>query len=491
MWFQLINKLYRHRFARNWSLLLGSNIICQFFGILATIRIARILLPHGYGLYGLVQTMASLGLVFAGMGLRNVAIRECARHPEESTRIFLKTLVIRIVSIFIVSIGILLYAQFGRSPIDFTLSVVAISLLIGLSFWELVENIAFSQERMEYSAMMNLIGSVLWVVLAWAAPAKWLTPFSVSLAFALLQIVKALGYLIGLYHTDLLFSKSQNLTSRKLTYHNLLKQSLPFYWLAILTSFITQLPILFLAKRSGETEVGLYNAGFRLVNPMQMVLNTALMALYPGLAQAGVNNPDRFMKVLRRALYGITILGTIGAMLISLFRKEVVLLLFGRTFLNAADAMAYQCWYIVFLGIFSLIGTNLAARDQQKLLAGLSTCYAILSIPILWWGAGKGATGLAMAIVVAAIINMSYYWIFFQKTLPRPLSNRLVLHLCTILGIGISISMIIPQDFSLLWRVIWGIGLLGFLGIRIRKEILARILSRHSKEGGPKWILSE
>ena len=472
-------------------MLMVSNLICQALGVVATIRIARILMPHRYGIYGLVQTIASLGVVFAGIGLRNVAIRECARHPEESTRIFNKTLVVRIFSLIIIGIGILLYAQFGHSPINFTLSVSAIVLLIGLSCWELVENIAFGQERMEYSAIINLLGSILWVGMVCSVPAHWFNPVNVSFAFAFLQIIKAVGYLIGLYHVGLLFSNSPTTTSGNLSYQNLLKQSLPFYWLAILTSFITQLPILFLVKRSGEAEVGLYNAGFRLVNPMQLALSTALMALYPGLAQAGLNNPNKFMSMLRRSLYSITILGTIGAMLISLFRKEVVLLLFGHAYLPAGDAMAYQCWYLALLGIYSVIGTNLAARDKQKLLAGLSTCYAILAIPVLWWGAGKGATGLAMAIVMAAIVNMPYHWIFFQKTLPQSLSSGLILRLCIILGIGMFISMIIPQNFPLIWRAVLGIGLLGFLGFRIRKEILTRVFSPPLEKEKPKWIFSE
>lgn len=482
MWLQFLNKLVQHRFVRNWAMLMVSNFACQLLGVVATIRIARVLMPHGYGIFGLVQTMASLGTVFAGLGLRNVAIRECARHPDHGTEIFMKTTAIRMISLFVIAIGIVLYAQLFSSQLGFPFSVIAIVLLMGLLFWESVENIAFGRERMEYSAVINFIGSMIWLITAWAVPPNWVTPINVTLAFAVLQIFKALGYLLASYYSRWLFSVSPQTTSGALACRDLFIQGLPFYWLAILTSVITQLPIFFLAERSGKAEVGLYNAAFRLVRPMQMMLSTLLVALYPGLSRAGINNPERFMRMLQRALYSIVLMGTLVAMNVSFFRRELVSLLFGSNYLDAASALAYQCWYFVLWSIYSLIGTNLAARDQQTLLAKLSTAYVILTIPVLWWGAGHGATGLAMANMVGTILNMPYHWIFFQRSLHFPLSKGVAFRMCAMIGIAMGASVIMPRDFPLIWRGVLGVTLLGFLGVRIRKEILLREVSLTLKE---------
>jgi hypothetical protein len=54
----VITSTTRSRFIRNWSMLVFSNIACQALGIVATARIARYLLPLGYGQYNLMQRLA-------------------------------------------------------------------------------------------------------------------------------------------------------------------------------------------------------------------------------------------------------------------------------------------------------------------------------------------------------------------------------------------------------------------------------------------------
>jgi O-antigen/teichoic acid export membrane protein len=458
--------VFRNRFARNWLLLVVSNLICQALGMLAIVRIARALSPEGYGQYSLVLTMAALGVVLASLGVRNVIIRECARDPERSASIFFTSAVLRVPMLIAVGAGILLYSQVTQQ-LDIVLSALAVGLLVGQSCWELVENVAFGHERMEYSAGINLAGSVIWVVVAWSVPQWWLTPFNVSLAFTVLQAGKTLTYAVVGGHAG--YFRGSPTIPQQSSLRHLLQHSLPFYWLALLTATTNQLPILFLAERSGQAEVGLYNVGFRLIAPMQMLIMTALTALYPGLSQAAVSNNEQFMRTIRRALLGITLIGTIGALAISLLRQEVVLLLFGTAYGSAADAMAFQSWYSVWLAIYSLLGTSLAATDKQRWLAWLSTCYALLAVPILWWGAGHGATGLAATMVGAAVINMPYHWVIFQRSLPCPLTTSFTLSLITILGGGITIAWLIPPTLHFLWRLALLIVLLALLAAGIAK----------------------
>ncbi len=276
-------RLWRSQFARNWSYLVFSNLGVQALGMLATIRIARVLAPAGYGQYNVVQTTAGLAAVVLSLGYRNVIIRECARHPEHSGRILGVASVGRALMLLVVSAGLLLYQQNSRAGLTASLSLAAIGLLVGLSAWELFESVAFGHERMEYSAGVNLAGSLLWVVAAWAVPAHWLTPVHVSLGFAGLQLLKATAYGVVAYRASYMrgaVPKGQWSMARSLHV-----QSLPFYWLALVTAATGQLPILFLAERSGTAEVGLYNVGYRLISPLQMALTTALMALYPQTAQ--------------------------------------------------------------------------------------------------------------------------------------------------------------------------------------------------------------
>jgi len=450
LWGGLLEVRPRSRFGRNWSLLAVSSVGTQTLGMLATIRIARVLAPAGYGQYNLVLVMAGLGAVLASLGFRNVVIRECARHPEASASVLLKGAGLRAVSLAVVGTGLFFYSRVGEGALSGGMIAVAVGLLLALSTWDLVESVAFGFERMEYTAGINLAGNVLWVGVAWSVPQTWITPINVSLAFAVLQGGEAVVYFLLAARGHLFRGNPQSTTWR-----SLVGQSAPFYWLALLTAATGQLPILLLAQRSGPAQVGLYNAGYRMVSPLQMASATALAALYPALSrQSGKSDDEQFMATVHGALLGITLLGTGGALVISILRTEIVGILFGQAYRATADALAFQCWYVVLLAIFTLIGTELAARDRQKWLAGLSTAYTLIALPILWLGAGTGATGLAIAMVVAGLVNMTYHWVVFQRSLPRPVSGLFTLRLVLIAGAGMLLALTIPQAWALWTRAL-------------------------------------
>src|SRR5205085_2696401 len=96
------------------------------------------------------------------------------------------------------------------------------------------------------------------------------------------------------------------------------------------------------------------------------------------------SEPLRYVRMVRAAILGLTLLGVAGATSLSLIRREVVQLLFGSPFAAAADALAFLCWFSVLYALLSLIGTSLAATDRQKQLATLTTAYTIIATPILW-----------------------------------------------------------------------------------------------------------
>ncbi len=227
------------------------------------------------------------------------------------------------------------------------------------------------------------------------------------------------------------------------------------------------LPILVLAERSNSAQVGLYNAGFRLLHPLQLIMGTGLSALYPYLSRARAHDPARYMRTITIAFKMIVIAGSGFALAISLVRFEVVELLFGSAYSGSADAMAFQCWYSVLFGILCLLGTSLAACDKQRWLALLTTAYTLVALPLIWIGTAHGATGLAAGLLTGAAINLVYHWIVFQKSLPGRLEPSLVPRLISILGCAALIGRFIPLAWPLVFKaaaaaiVLLGTGIFG------------------------------
>jgi lipopolysaccharide exporter len=468
---RLAQPVLRSQFARNWSFLVLSNVCGQGFALLATIRLARALEPQGYGQFNLVQTLAGLGAIVGGLGLRNVLIRACARDPYRSAALLWASALLRGVTSVLVGTGIILYSKISQQELPPTLIVVAVGLLLAFTAWDTVESVAFGHQNMGLSAVINLSGSMLWAMMVWGAPGNWLTLVVASAAYSLLQAGKAVSYAAIAYRWGLFKGGISRLPLPRLS-QSLLTQSLPFYWLALLTAATGQLPILFLAERSGQAEIGLYTVGFRLVYPVDMIIAAMLTALYPGLSKIGVGDDDGFSRVVRRSLFGIVILGTAGALVLSLIREEMVLLLFGTAYRAAADATAYQCWYAVLYAVFAMIGTTLGARDRQKQLAWLATAYALVATPVLWVGASFGAAGLASAALLAASLNLTYHWVVFQRSLRWALPTSFTVTMLLIFSSGLVVGWAVPQSWSWQIRVLICLCALGFyLGIGARSSL--------------------
>jgi len=439
-------RLFSLSVTRNWSLLTLSGLLSQVLSMLATVRIARVLEPEGFGQVNVIQAISAIGVVLAGLGARQVVIRECARDHDRSQGIFYSTALLQGLALIPTWILILLYIKYGNQILSYVLVATAVGILMGQLMWDLIESVAFAYERMEYTAYINISGSVIWVWLAWTVSYSWLTPFSVCLAFALLQGIKTIIYFVIVKQAGFLKGKMNLIQCI-----HMIQQFIPFYWLALVGTVSIQLPILFLADRSGHSAVGLFNVGYKLLMPIQMLSNTLMTSLYPGLSQNGIKDGEHFMLVIRQVLLGIIIIGTAMATFISLFRSEIILIFFGNKYTPSADVIAFLCWHTIFLAIFHLIGISLAARDKQNWLAALSTCSALVSAPILWVGSGHGAVGLAIALLSTSALNIIYHLVIFNRSLPYRLPLFFFLKLFAAFAGGMIITFCTSQ--SLFWFI--------------------------------------
>jgi O-antigen/teichoic acid export membrane protein len=412
-----------------------------------------------------MQAVAGIGFVFACTGFRNVITRQVARSPEMVSRLLQAALWFRVCAGLVAAIGIGAYSLISTAGFPQPLAAAAIALMAGQLAWDFLESAAFGRQDMKGSAVINAVGSAVWAAAVWLAPKTWITPLTVSWSFAALQLLKAAPYVrasrVGSLLTETACAGPDNLGGRAL-----LRESFPFFLVSVLTAATSQLPVLFLAERSGEREVGLFNAGYRLTAPITMLISTVLTALYPRLAQSSAHDRGGFTRQARRAFLWLTGAVAGAAVVATLFSAETVGLLYGYAYQDSAAALTFQCWFLVPYAALCMIGTTLAACDRQNCLASLSAACAAISTPILWYGAGHGATGLAQAMMIAAAVNLTYHWIVFVRavTEPKPM-RQLLLGVAIAAGLGLSFAVSSSCSWStrlvICAALLCGLGILG------------------------------
>lgn len=449
-----MRRLLNSKFSRNFSILTSANLIIQVLSIISSIRLARQLQPEGYGLFNLVNVQASIFSIIAAYGLRIVVIRHIARSREDARKLFTISSRIRLLTTFIAvvtAIGYNLLLSSDQSLAGSALFVLAI-LIVFQTFWDTIESISFGFEKMEATGIINLVFTAIWVCEVYLIPTVHFSVTVLLYVFVFNQAAKSLVYYIWL-HKSILYQQSKPAHISTDAYKDVIRQSNYYFVLAVFTAVQNQIPILFLQFNSTIDQIGIFNLGYRILSPLQMVLNMLLTALFPMFSRLAIDNKDVFVSRVRSLLNIIVLFGIWGCICFALFCKDVVLLLYGSAYLTSANVILIQCWFTVIFAIFCLIGTVLSAHDKQKLLATLSIIYGIVATPIFFFGTRFGAIGLAWCFVVAALVNMTYHWVIFRKVLLNKISYTYSILVFGSIGVLSWATSAYPIDWPLTVRV--------------------------------------
>lgn len=476
--YSMFKELLDNKILKNFSVLTLTSILVQFISILSSIRLARLLQPEGYGYFNLIIILSGLFLIIASYGLKQVIIRYVARNKTESKYVFYISNQIRLVTTLIAIFCLIVYSFFLKEPSIPPFFLILLSInIIAQSVWEAVECVAFGNEHMEPSGYLNLAFTGIWVLSVYLIPKDSFNAEFLLIAFVSIQILKSLSYYFWLKGKIFIKSKLHdvNLT---IGHKYFIKQSNYYFILAVFTAIQTQVPIVLLSHNSTLDQVGVFNLGNRILGPLQMVILTALTALYPSFSRLALTDKTLFTKRVKILLNIMVIIGIWGCLCFTLFSKEVVLLLYGNEYLGSVKVILIQCWFTLLFGIFCTIGTVLNSFDKQRLLAILSIIYGTLCIPVFFVGSKYGAIGLAWAFVIAACINMTYHWVVFKRLLSPDVTSLYTLKLFSILILASLFSLFTPFDFGILIKLLIVILITLATGIYLKNRELPKLLSK-------------
>lgn len=471
-------KFKKGSFFRNFTVLMSGEALAHAFNMVINIILARKLAPDSYGLYALFLTYVTLFFTFSTFGLRRIVIRCIARDQDSSKKYFVISLVLRFYGVILSSIGFIIYNKIN--PV-FDDNYIVLMILAGVflqSYWEGFQNVAFGMERMETTSYINVGMSFILLLTYLCMDSSLITVKLIIGIYIINFFAKDCLYLFSLFKQRLIkgvyrYEKSEF----RLLQKNMLTDSMPYYILNIFSLVSTQLPILFLNSNSSITEVSYFNIANKLLLPMTLFIHSALVALFPNQAKEFVRNQQRFTTKASLMLYFISVVGTISCLIISLFKNEVVLLLYGENYASTGNVLTLQCWYMILFSMFGFIGNTLGAADKQKWIASLSIFYACVNAPLLWYCSKNGAIGLSYGYIVGALLNMTYHIYYLQKAMPVKIPTRTFICFFGVMLSGFIFSIVIPETISIFLRCI--IVLVIFVILFLYRGRLLAILKNH------------
>lgn len=462
----VFSRINNSPFLRNFSALTIGQLLSRAINMITCVILARWLAPEGYGEYSLIVTYIALFGVVAALGMNYIINRFVARNQDNSNKYFRICLILRLLGFIIAVIALIVYNCFRQEPFEHS---VILALLAGVFFesiWSALQSVSFGMQRMEWNSIVEVITAALtalvYILIQFVSPSL-LSVQSVIIIYLIILVGKDSLYYVILQKQHLLTVNSDCSVVSYNDVKDVLSQGLPFYILALVGIFTNQFPIVFLEEHAGIEEVAYFNTANKLLLPLTILMSTALTALFPNQSKLFITDKTKYWEQIKKMVWFIILAGGVMAFIITLFKNEIVILLFGEAYACTGDVMAFQCWYIVMFALFSLNGNALGASDNQKLLSIESIVFALITTPIIYYTSFRGAVGLSVGYCIASFFNVIFLYGVLIRVSNRRLSQAFIAKATFVLSCLIVISVSIPSS----WNIIIRLSLLCVMGVSV------------------------
>ena len=342
--------------------------------------------------------------VFPDLGLSSFVIREIAKDSNTGMRWFGRLFVFRLCALGVLLVGTFGLCFFLWRHSDLGMTVAALTLAYGLfALSDTFLDIFRGHEEMHWPALLGVFfklvaallgGMALWRGDGLAGVLKaYVVAGCMSLIFSVLLTLRI--------HGRMEIEQSWRVPGK------VLAKALPFAAPRIIGIVNTRLGVYVLGFFVSMETIGVFGASLRLVEGVLFIPALIAASVFPNFVRLSHISDDALATgatATFKLLMAIILPVAVGC---CFFSEQIILLVYGDTYLAAAPLLAIHIWMGVFFFANSLFATVLQATYRQKTLAllaatslGIHAAFAVILIPL------KGSTGAAYAAVCPEIIML-------------------------------------------------------------------------------------
>lgn len=413
------------KYLENISWLMGGKILQMGISFLVTAYVARYLQDEGFGTLNYGKAVIQFLLIFVGLGLQGINIRNLIDDPASRGAILGTALQARLyVGLSMVAIilgGIWLLPEGFHDEITNTLILVmAVSAIFRTldTFDEFFQ----AEVKSQYAVWSRSISTALF-----AAIQLYLIYIQADLiwfgvAFSIRNAVMGIAYFAfyvkvygwpKAFHWDAIYFKQ------------LIKDAWPMIFSGMVIFIYMRADQLMLMHLASDTEalakaaVGQYSAALRL-SEVWFVFGPLLAGgLFPAILNARKKGTDFYHKRLQRyfsLMVGVALVITIPMVIFgpSLLTWKY---LFGPNYAQAGEILIIHCWTLVFVFLGNASSNYLIAENLQKITLYRTLMGAIINIGLNWWLIPTiGIKGAAIATLISQAFASYLSYAFHPKT---------------------------------------------------------------------------
>jgi O-antigen/teichoic acid export membrane protein len=253
----------------------------------------------------------------------------------------------------------------------------------------------------------------------------------------------------------------------------MLRLALPLAGTLVLNYLYFRLDLLLLSWLKNDVEVARYGLAYRVLEGLMVLPTYVMLALFPSLARSEGDHP-RLASTVGAALGGLEAIALPMAALLAIFSPEIVVLLGGHKYADAAPVLAILAVALGISYLNGVFGNALVALGHQRRLLWLTMATLAINLIVnLALIPPWGPVGAATAVVVSEIVALAVVRGFYVRTVGPPSSpphSRIAIAGST-LGLLAAAKFALPLGSKPLLVV--GVG--GLLGVLIYSAALLRL----------------
>lgn len=400
----------------------------QVFNILITIIrtkfVAILLGPTGMGVAGLLNVTIGFIAKLTNFGLETSAVKNISAANESGNELRISRVaqvIRRLVWItgLLGAIITLVFSSwlseltFGNK--DYTYAFIWISITLLINQISTGQNVVLrGMRKLRYLAQASVIGSIIGLITT--IPLYYFYGLDGIVPGIIVTSVSSL-FLTWFYARKVKLKSVRVSTARTLVESKeMLKMGFMISLSGIIGLGFSYIVRIFISNTGGLDQVGLYNAGFAIINSYVGMIFAAMSTdYYPRLAATANSNAKSRTIIIQQAEIAILILAPVIIVFL-VFINWVVIILYSNKFIEVNDMILWAALGIFFKAIGWSIGYIFLAKGNRKLFFWneLITSGYLLALNLLgyyYWG----LTGLGISFLVAYIIYVCQVYFVAQS----------------------------------------------------------------------------
>lgn len=390
----------------------------QFFNIIISIirtkLIAIFIGPAGMGIATLLNSTINIISGITGLGIETSAVKHISgsyKNDDLSTvsaNVLIVKKLVLITGIFAALLTVFLSGwlsqlTFGNAEHTFSFVFLSITLLFKqLSTGQLV--VLQGLRKMRYLAKANFYGNVFGLL--FSIPIYYY--YRIDAIVPTIIVASSSSLFFSFYYSKKIrivkavVSSSQLATESK----NIIRLGIMLSLSGFITLLSSYLIQIYVSKVGGLEQVGLYNAGFTLLNSYVGIIFTVMATDYfPRLASICNENEKVRISVMQQSFMSILIITPI-IILFLIFIPLIIKILYTAKFISIMTMVCFGILGMLFRAVSWSMGYIIIAKGDSKIFIKTSIGFNLLSLALNGFGYYfYGLEGLGLSFLIYYLIH--------------------------------------------------------------------------------------